>query len=180
MENRVYHQIENTVTYEFCTDLHFGLPTEGNDTEIPHFHKNFEILTVIRGGCRCKIGEWEQTLRGGEAVFIMPFQIHAFCPLEGSEVRRVSLHDHLIWSLASALEKKTPKMPLFAPTDIIFRFFTEQLQALFGSEAVRLRRIPSRQRMMVKGCLYIAGSAFLEQAELIPSSSADALMTEVV
>ena len=51
---------------------------------------------------------------------------------------------------------------------------------LYGVEEVKIRRIPAEQRMMVKGCLYIKGSAFLEQAELVPARSADALMTTVV
>ena len=41
-------------------------------------------------------------------------------------------------------------------------------------------RIPEKQRMMVKGCLYIMSSEFLNSAVLVPSNSADALMTDVV
>ena len=111
---------------------------------------------------------------------MMPFQIHAFSLGEGASVRRVTLHDHLIWSLSSALDEKMPKTPKFTPTESIMRFFAGQMEALYGTAPVRIRRIPAEQRMMVKGCLYIMGSTFLEQAELVSSRRTDALMTSVV
>ncbi len=177
MKNCVYHELENTATFEFCTDVITAPDTE---PAAPHFHKNFEMLLVTQGECRCEIGGEVLLLRTGEGAFIMPFQIHAACPGEGAEVRRVTFHDHLIWSLSSALDEKMPQTPRFLPTDIILRFFAEQLQALYGTQPVRIRRIPAEQRMMVKGCLYIMGSSFLEQAELAPSQRTDALMTTVV
>ena len=177
MKQCVYHQIENTATFEFCTDL---ITTADVDTAIPHFHKNFEILAVIRGQCQCEIGGERHVMQEGDMAFIVPFQIHAFCALQGAEVRRITLHDHLIWSLASALDEKKPKNAVFRPSVIVRQFFLDQLQALYGRDAMCIRRIPARQRMMVKGCLYIVGSDFLEQAELVPLRSADALMTSVV
>ncbi|MBE6703417.1 MAG: AraC family transcriptional regulator [Ruminococcaceae bacterium] len=177
MKNTVYHQIENTSTYEFCTDV--ATQTDQR-TETPHFHKNFEILAVIQGECRCEIEGKEYLMRGGDMAFILPFQIHGFCALQGAEVRRVTLHDHLIWSLASALNEKKPCDPTFRPSTIVKQFFLDQLHALFGDKANCVRRIPEQQRMMVKGCLYIIGSEFLNQAQLEPSRSADALMTDIV
>jgi AraC-like DNA-binding protein len=177
VKNCVYHQLENTATFELCTDV---LTAKDKGAETPHFHKNFEILLVTRGECHCEIGDERLVLQEGEAAFILPFQIHGVLPAEGGEVRRVSLHDHLIWSLASALDEKMPKQPKFVPPLIVRGFFADQLYALYGTKEVKIRRIPAEQRMMVKGCLYIMGSAFLEQAELVPSRSADALMTTVV
>ncbi len=184
MSRNVYHQIENTATYEFCTDLLAGEEIEGgqaeNGTDVPHFHKNFEILAVVRGDCRCEIGENEYWLREGEMLFIVPFQIHAFCPSAGSLVRRVCLHDHLIWSMSSALEEKKPRVPVFAPAPHVTQFFLTQTAALFGSKRFVTPRLPAEQRMMVKGCLYIIASEFLQRVELIPCDRADTLMTDVV
>lgn len=177
MKSCVYHQIENTSTFEFCTDV----VTEREErTETPHFHKNFEILAVVSGECRCEIDGKPYLMHAGDMAFIVPFQIHAFCALGGAEVRRVTLHDHLIWSMASALDEKKPQTAVFCPPVIVRQFFLEQLEALYGRDPVLVRRIPQQQRMMVKGCLYIVGSSFLEQAKMIPSRSADALMTDVV
>lgn len=169
------HQIENTTMYEFCTDVETSCHSHS-----PHFHKNFEILLVIRGECRCEIGNEIIQLHEGEAAFIVPFQIHAFCVSPNSEVRRVTLHDHLIWSLASALDEKKPATARFSPSPLVQSFFLQQLCALFGTEPVQIRRIPAEQRMMVKGCLYIIGNEFLNQAKLVPLRSADAVMIDVV
>lgn len=177
MKHCVYHQIENTATYEFCTDV---ITAAEKQTEVPHFHKNFEMLAVIRGECCCEIGGERFLLHAGEMAFIVPFQIHAFCALEGAEVRRLTFHDHIIWSLASALDERKPLHPRFVPSPIVRQFLLEQTEALYGREVTNIRRIPSKERMMVKGCLYIAGSEFLEQVELVPSRSADTLMTDVV
>ena len=171
------HDIENTTTYEFCTDLSAHIPE--NESTL-HFHKNFEILLVTKGTCRCEVGSETVTLHEGEAAFIVPFQIHAFCVSEGSEVRRVTLHDHLIWSLASALEEKKPATARFVPSPLVSQFFLRQIEALFGSAPVQIRRIPAEQRMMVKGCLYILGNEFLNQAKLLPLRSADTVMIDVV
>ena len=184
MKRGVYHQIENTATYEFCTDVIVGgenaAVLEQNGTERPHFHKNYELLAVIQGKCRCEIGGRSCLMEEGEVAFVQPFQIHGFCALPGSEVRRVSLHDHLIWSMASSLDEKKPEDPVFRPSPMVRLLFLEQMEALFGRDATCVRRIPERQRMMVKGCLYILGSEFLNSAVLVPSPSADALMTNVV
>lgn len=171
------HDIENTTTYEFCTEL---LSHAVSGEEGSHFHKNFEILLVIRGECRCEVGEESVLLRQGEAAFIAPFQIHAFCVSQDSLVRRVTLHDHLIWSLASALDAKKPSTARFCPSPLVQDFFLQQMQALFGAAPVQIRRIPAEQRMMVKGCLYIIGNEFLNQARLVPLRSADTMMIDVV
>ena len=177
MSRLISHQIENTGAFEFCTDV---LQSDAEQEFSPHFHKNFEILLVVKGECRCEIGSEDVLLREGEAAFIVPFQIHAFCVLPGAEVRRVTLHDHLIWSLASALEKKKPKVAAFTPSPLVGRFFLQQIEALFGTETTQIRRITANQRMMVKGCLYIIGNEFLNQAELVPLHSADTVMIDVM
>ncbi|MBQ8356909.1 MAG: helix-turn-helix transcriptional regulator [Clostridia bacterium] len=177
MKNGVYHQIENTATLEFYTDV---IETPSETCETPHFHKNFEILAVIRGECRCEIGEMAYDIKEGEMLFVVPFQIHAFCPAPDSLVRRVCLHDHLIWSMSSTLEKKKPQTPVFSPAPHITRFFLVQMAEMFGNARFCTARLPAERRMTVKGCLYIIAGEFLQKAELIPCDRADTLMTEVV
>lgn len=171
------HDTENTTCYEFCTDL---IDHTASDKEVPHFHKNFEILLVVQGECWCEVGGESVRLYQGEAAFIVPFQIHAFHVSQGSQVRRVTLHEHLIWSLSSAMDEKKPATAGFRLSPPVQGFFLHQLEDLFGTAPVRIRRIPAEQRMMVKGCLYIVGSEFLNQAELVPLHRADAMMIDVV
>ena len=170
------HQIENTSLFEFCSDVILG----SNGGHAPHFHKNFELLVVLRGECLCEIGGKSYALRVGDAALIVPFQIHDFTLSEGGEVRRVTFHNHLIWSLDSAMDKKKPKDPVFHPSATVSGFFSEQIETMYGREHVQIRRIPAKQRMMVKGCLYIVGNEMLNQATLVPLQSADAVMIDVV
>lgn len=175
MEKGLYHQIENTFNSEFSTCVY-------HDRELspPHFHKNFEVLVVIKGYCDCHVGGEEYRVQAGEAVFISPFQIHSFEIGEVSEARRVTFHEHMILSLSQALDGRRPKNPTFCVSDQLTSFFLSLMEGFFGNDSGACVRIaPQHLRMQVKGCLYLLGGELLEKVELVPTPSADAVTMAV-
>ena len=178
MENKLYHQIENTNLYEFFSKVY---ESEKGEHEPPHFHKNFEILTVISGKCRYCVGENEFTVCEGECIFVLPFQIHSFFLEENTSVLCTTFHEHLILSLSQTFEGKRPKDPLFRPSKEVSRFFLDQIRSLFGNDSGYIKRIsPTYVRMKVKGVLYMLGSEFLAQVELTDEKRADSVVMHTV
>jgi len=174
-----YHKIDHTFLAEFSTYVC------GHDqaelTRRVHFHKNFELIIVLRGSCSCTVNNKSYCLKQGDAIFILPFQSHSYAPDEDSEVRCTTFHEQIILTLSQTLNGNVPTPPIFHPSDEIFSFFTAQMQAMFGNNSGMLQRItPPAKRIKVKGMLYIVESEFLEQIELIPGKGeTDATMAVV-
>lgn len=177
MEKTLYHQIENTFRSEFSTCVYSG---EKNESEHPHFHKNFELLIVTEGNCVCTLGNREYHLSKGDIICIFPFQIHSFTPDSASTVRRVTFCEQLILTLAKAVEGMCPEQPIFRVSDEFLSLFLGRLEALFGDDSGFCTRIqPLDARMQMKGFLYIIGGEFLKNADLIPMPSAETVVIAV-
>jgi len=53
----------------------------------PHINSELEIITVTRGSIEVTLGDTVITANEGEAVFILPYETHAFNPASDSEGR---------------------------------------------------------------------------------------------
>lgn len=177
MAKWLYHQTENTNDSELSTYVYDYNAWEFNS---PHFHKNIEILTVIKGICLCVIGEQEYTLREGDAVYVMPFQVHSLHVGEGAAVRCVTFSDLLVLTLSKAIEGKKAQTALFRPSAETRAFFLEQMLALFGSRFGHKKQVDLTKRMKLKGLLYMMGSEFLEQVAFVPSGGSNAIAMDIV
>ena len=176
MGNSLYHQTENTFRSEFSTRIYRGK----RDFELMHFHKNFEIILVIKGECLCMLGDREYRLTEGGAIFMCPFQIHGFTLGEDSVVRRITFHEHLILTLSQALDGMRPKVPAFSLSNLLKEFCLNKMDAFFDDDSGMIGRISPREvRMQVKGCLYLLGGEFISKAELIPTPAADTVTMAV-
>jgi len=178
MKSNSYHQIENTNNYEFFSRIY---DSSSGESETPHFHKNFEMLIVISGKCVCTVAEAEYTLSVGEGVLVLPFQIHSFTLGNDTRVRCTTFHEHLILTLSLAFEGKRAKNPIFRPSEDSMSVFMNQTQSLFGSDSGYVKRInPLHARMKVKGFLYMLGSEFLEQVELVDEKRTNSVVMNTV
>jgi AraC-like DNA-binding protein len=179
MDSRGYHKFAHSFNAEFCSYV-CGCDTVGIAQDL-HFHKNYELLVVQRGFCTCTVNNTEYRLSQGEAIFILPFQSHRFSVAEDSEVRCTAFHEHIILTLSQTLNGRRPSPPVFRPSEEIFRFFTSQMQLLFGEDSGMLERItPPAKRIRVKGALYVIESEFLDQTELIQTQGETAVTMAVV
>ena len=161
------------------TDLSTGVYTD--ETVLPHFHKNYELLIALSGSCKVTVGKISYELNSGEAVFICPFQIHSFNAGKHSSVRRVTYHEHLILTIAQTLNGRIPQYPAFRIDEKIFKDFTEFIDRTFGTEKISVNRIASfQQRMRAKGFLYLVGADMLDSSELIFPPTLDSIAVEIV
>ena len=176
MDKKIHHQFENTVNSEFSTRVYEG--TE--EFEGLHFHKNFEMIVMISGEGFCSVSGLGYTLHEGEAIFICPFQIHEFSLSENSVARRITFHEHLILTLSQSLEGMRPSSPVFYVSPSLKDFCLDKMDNFFGKDSGLCARIrPKEIRMQVKGCLYLLGGEFVQQAQLLPTPTADTVIMAV-
>ncbi len=158
----VHHQTENTYISEFHSYICYS-----RKNSAPHFHKNFEVIVILKGSCRISVAGQEYELNEGQAAFILPFQIHSFQIIDGALVRSTTIHESLILTLARALDGSIPETPVFTPTQPTYNYFCGQIDTLFREDSGMLKRItPPAKRIKVKGILYSIESEFLEQVNL--------------
>lgn len=172
-----YHQVENTNQSEFSTYVYDYNSWEFNS---PHFHKNLELLLVIEGSCRYTIGDETYHLQVGDAIFVLPFQVHHFEVGEGARVRCLTFSELLILTLAKQFEKKKLSTPVFRPAEGTARYFLDSVNTLFGPRSGNNRQIPKAKRMKLKGLLYTIGGEIVEQTVLTDVGGADMVVMDVV
>lgn len=51
-----------------------------------HFHRNFEVIYILKGFAPVRVGREQYILRAGEMVLIHPWQIHSFSVTEENQV----------------------------------------------------------------------------------------------
>lgn len=177
MAKKLYHQSENTFRAEISTRIYGA-----NESEVGglHFHKNFELLAVIKGECVCAVGGTKYCAKEGEAIFICPFQIHGFTLGEGSRVRRITFHEHLILTLSQTLDGMRPASPIFRLDSSIGELLLTKMNEFFGDGGVICGRItPQDVRMQVKGMLYLIGGDLVKKVELVQTPTADTVVIAV-
>ncbi len=172
-----YHQIENTNESELSTYVYDYNAWEFN---LPHFHKNLELLLVIKGSCRYAVGDEAYDLQAGDAIFVLPFQVHHFEVGEGAAVRCVTFSGSLIITLAKQFEKKKLNCPTFHPATTTTQYFLSGMQELFGTRSGHNVQVPNAKRMKLKGLLYGMGGELIEQTHPVDVGGADMVVMDVV
>ena len=172
----VQHQIKNTYISEFHSFI-----CENEEICDPHFHKNFEIIVVIKGECQISVANKSYRLKQGQAAFIMPFQIHSFQIERGASLRCTTLREALILTLSRVLDGNIPQTPIFTPSPETFDYFCRQSLMLFGRDSGMQKRIsPPAKRIKTKGILYSIESEFLEQASFSKTRDTEKIVTRVL
>lgn len=175
MSKTPLHQISNTIGSEFSTDLHESCKVP------PHFHRNFEIIAVIKGKCICSVSSQRYELSEGEAAFICQLQVHEFEVFENSSIRRINFNEHLILTIFKSLSGQIPRSPVFRVRADTLKLVSKCLTEFYGEDSGLISRIePYSQRMTVKGLLYLLGGDFISSAELISKTKSDAIAMEIV
>ena len=178
MKSAETQKMQSSFNLDLYTSIH---DTENNPSVFSNFHKNFEILVVLEGSCDCSISGQTYRASKGEIIFICPFQLHSFNVSEGSSVRRVTFHHHLILTISQAIGGKIPRSPIFRPREDILKLFLDFIDEAFGKDSGIISRIqPFEKRIQTKGILYLLGGEFLKTAELIQAPKTDALIMDII
>ena len=177
IKHSFYHQVENTNQSELSTYIYNSNSWEFNS---PHFHKNFELLLVISGSCRYTVGDDTYELLEGDAIFVLPFQVHHFEVGEGASVRSLTFAGALIMTLAKQFEKKKLDCPTFRPSSATAQYFLSGMQELFGTCSEHNIMVPNAKRMKLKGLLYGMGGEVIEQIRPVDVGGADMVVMDVI
>ncbi len=179
MEKCLYHQFRNTSTV-----LITSYPYDYNHWEFasPHFHKNYELLVAVRGSFDCFSDNRPFVLQEGEAILIQPFQIHGLHVHEGSLVWCSTFSSRFFKGIASVLEGKRAKHPVFRPDPLVKDFFLDRIERYIGRrKELTAEQVSPLQENVFKSCVYAMGSAFLEQVELTDApKSTETLAVDIV
>ena len=158
----VKHLSEFTMMYE----LHSHVCTSRTRSE-PNIHKSLEFMVIMDGACKVNVMNKTYPVSKGQAVLIMPYQVHNFEMSEGCRLLDVTFSEELVNTLAKAISTNSPTTPVFTPQKETFDYFCSQMLALFGDNSRLCRYIsPPAKRIKVKGLLYALESEFLEQVPL--------------
>ena len=177
MEN-VLHQAKDTFNLDFSSTVY----TSSSFSSSPqHFHKNFEFIIATEGNCLCRINGKDYKLSKGDALFVCPFQIHSFSFDEGSSVRQITFHEHLILTVSRSLEGRVPQDPVFHPSAELLELLLKKIDSFWNCENISFARIPSyEKRVQIKGLLYLLCGEFLETASLTDLNRSNKITMDIV
>ena len=166
MKPNVYHQVENS-TYSLFSTYYYTDRSQYADKL--HFHKNYEIINVIKGYCTVNYKNTDITLNIGEAIFIEPFASHGISLSTGAEVRSTVFQKNLIYSLSNYIENYRAPNPVFHPNATVSDYYNTELARCFGYDESVNDQLPADKTVIVKGCLYAMGGEFMRLVELVPT-----------
>ena len=128
-----------------------------------HIHASLEFYCLSRGSARCRVAGVEYDLREGEALLILPYEIHSYVESHDSEGIMFIFSPDLVPEFVSLLRCSCLASPLFTPDPSLMEYAPE--------EDSRLRRI---------GRLYLICDEAVRQNGLVPAVPGDALLTKRV
>lgn len=133
-----------------------------------HFHRNYELISVVKGEVWVKTAHLEKMLTEGEMLIVPPNEPHSFTVYENSSKVWVGVfsEDHI-----PAFSKKLRGVcfsPFFCP-ERVWSFLCDQL--FLKPETDLFERI---------GCLYLACAACERYAEKLPSREEADLIFQIL
>lgn len=120
-----------------------------------HFHKNLELIYVVKGNVKCIINNTEYTLNAGDYGLCLPYDIHSYIPNPDTLYWVGVFSEDYVRLFANHIRGKSAKGFVFKcpeSTDCL-------LQNTLISE-----KIPSDY--ILKACLYAVCDAFLSNVEI--------------
>ena len=135
----------------------------------PHFHKNFELICMLRGEMLLTVNESEVILREGEWALILSNQIHSFSVGKSSLAWVAVFSEDFIPEFASFIKDKQGSSVRFSPTEEINELVRENL--IIGTSSFLMKR----------ACLYALCDQYLKQVDLeLRKNKNDALICRVL
>ena len=172
----VRHLSEHTMMYE----LHSHICTPRTRSEL-NIHKNLEFMVIMDGACKVNVMGKSYDVHKGQAVFIMPYQMHNFEITGECRILDVTFSDELENTLAKMISTYSPTTPVFVPQKETCEYFCSQMIALFGANSGLCKYIsPPSKRLKVKGLLYALESEFLDQVTLEENEDCSNIITHLL
>ena len=135
-----------------------------------HFHKNYEIIYVLRGEAMCSVNGKSRVLTEGEFAFCLSNEIHSIKSIGDSRVWVGVFSEDFIHEFRKYQKGKTGNGFVFRCSQrlteyLLENFIKDKLDDVF----------------MIKACLYAICSEYLSQIELgEPTEKKATLMSDIV
>ncbi len=117
----------------------------------PHFHKNAEVLLVLKGEAEVTVNGVTVTPTAGQAALVLPNQIHTFKADAESLVWVAVFSEDFVMKFVNDTKGRQGDTPLFTPPDTVWR--------LVQTEMVE----NDCERTMKKACLYALCAAYARE-----------------
>lgn len=148
---------------------HYNAFTYINKVWSPHFHKNLELLHVLKGEILLNVNENEIRLSKGEWAIILSNQVHSFVIDSSTLVWVAVFSEDFVPDFSTYVRDKQGTTPRFLPSEEIAEFVRENL--IMGA--------PSR--LLKKACLYAICDQYLRSVAIEPRKNKnDVLICQVL
>lgn len=134
-----------------------------------HFHKNYEIIYIMRGKAICTVNKTSKTLKEGDFAFCLSNEIHSIKSIGNSKVWIGVFSQDFIHEFAKFQKGKRG-------TDFSFRCSKPTMK--FLSE--NLIKKDLGDVFMIKSCLYVLCSEYFNQIKLEESNDKQASLIQYI
>lgn len=119
-----------------------------------HFHKNLELIYVVKGSVKCLLNNTEYTLTEGDYGLCLPYEVHSYIPQDDTLYWVGVFSEDYVRLFANHIRGKQANGFVFKCPEST----NNLLQSTLISE-----NVPSIY--VLKGCLYAVCDAFLHEVE---------------
>ena len=160
----VFHQPRNSATnYNYNVVVYEGTVWE------PHFHRNLELILVLRGGVACTVNGTEYLLSPGEYGLCLPYDIHSYRPTEDGRYFVLVFSEDFVRSFSQRIAGKEGLGFAFTPAPVVDAY-------------VRARLVAGEEHTLftLKSCLYAVCEEYSRAVPLAEKSKKDLRLTEKI
>ena len=145
----IFHQPENSVTgNNFNIVIH--------DVKFDfHFHKNMELIYIVKGTVDCIVNNKKETLSEGDFGLCLPNEIHSYIPSCGSSYWVCVFSEDFVRTFIPHIKDKTGDS---------FRFECENTVRTYVEEKLIKQENPSL--LTLKSCLYAICEQYIKNVKL--------------
>ena len=133
-------------------------------TPNPHYHKEIELIYVIRGSCIAHADRNQCTLHEGDLFIAFPNQIHYYEACQAGEYYVGIVLPDSLYAMKDVLYDHTPRQNMMSIGDN---------QALTGYILDTLNKAGEYRRTRIAGDFHLAMSAILPMLTLAPRTNTD-------
>jgi len=159
-----FHQSQNSLS-----DYHYNIYRYTDKVWDFHFHRNLELIYVIKGSVNCTINNEPYLLTAGDFGLCLPYDIHGYIPEKGTVYWVLVFSEDYIRFLSNKFSDKTGDGFKFRCKRPVENFIKEQL--INGNTPTILT---------LKSCLYAVLEEYLDNISLVDKSKKEARIVSFI
>lgn len=147
----IFHQSSNSLTnYSFNTAFYSDTVWEN------HFHKNMELIYVIKGSIECTLNNIPYKMKAGDFGLCLPYDIHSYVPEKDSLYWILVFSGDFVHSFSKEIAGKVGDRFIFQVCDAVSTYIKNQL--IYYENPTKY---------ILKSCLYGICEEYLSSVKLI-------------